>query len=194
MVPQFTVLPRSFYEGSTVEVAKRLLGNILYHASPEGITAGIIVETEAYLQDDPACHASRGMTNRNRAMFGAPGHAYVYFIYGMYYCFNVVTAPVGVGEAVLIRALEPLAGIPLMQKRRNRVLKRELCNGPAKLVQAMGITRAHNGVDLTGSELVLCLGTANPGPIVTTTRIGIKRGADLPLRYYLAGNPYVSRK
>ncbi|MGI6491454.1 MAG: DNA-3-methyladenine glycosylase [Pelotomaculum sp.] len=192
--PQFSVLPRSFYEGATVDVARRLLGNILYHASPEGITAGMIVETEAYVQGDPACHASRGMTNRNRVMFGAPGHAYVYFIYGMYYCFNVVTAPVGVGEAVLIRALEPLMGVPLMQSRRNRVLKRDLCSGPAKLVQAMGITRAHNGVDLTGNELVLCRGKAKPGAIVTTTRIGIKKGADLPLRYYLEGNPYISRK
>jgi DNA-3-methyladenine glycosylase len=188
------ILPRSFYAGDTVDVAKKLLGKILVHETANGITAGKIVETEAYIQGDPACHASRGMTPRNRVMFGAPGHAYVYFIYGLYYCFNVVTAPTGVGEAVLIRALEPLKGIGLMQARRKRERLTELCSGPARLVQAMGITREHNGVDLTGGQLYVSNGEESSLHFVTTTRIGIKEGADLPLRFYLADNSFVSRK
>lgn len=188
------ILPRSFYAGDTVEVARKLLGNILVHETPDGVTAGKIVETEAYIQGDPACHASRGMTPRNRVMFGAPGHAYVYFIYGMYYCFNVVTAPVGIGEAVLLRALEPLQGINLMQSRRERERLGDLCGGPAKLVQAMGISREHNGADLTCSQLFVCRGEAVPGRIVATTRIGIKLGVEMPLRFYLEGSPFISRK
>lgn len=187
------ILPRSFYARDTVTVARELLGGILVSNHSEGICAGRIVETEAYLQGDPACHASRGMTPRNRVMFGPPGHAYVYFIYGMYYCFNVVTAAEGVGEAVLIRALEPLAGVPLMRARRGREKMAQLCGGPARLVQALGITRRHNGSDLTGGTLYICGGRAAER-IVTTTRIGIKEGGQLPLRFYLEGNPYISRK
>lgn len=188
------ILPRAFYGRNTVVVARELLGKLLVHISPEGIAAGRIVETEAYLQGDPACHASRGMTRRNRVMFGPPGHAYVYFIYGMYYCFNVVSAPEGVGEAVLIRALEPFAGAGLMGSRRKREKLEELCDGPAKLVQALGINRNHNGIDLTEGELVIYQGTASPEPIVAAPRVGIRVGVELPLRFYLQDNRFVSKK
>lgn len=188
------ILPRCFYDRDTVTVARELLGQILVHRSPDGVTTGIIAETEAYLQGDPACHASRGMTPRNRAMFGPPGHAYVYFIYGMYYCFNVVSQAEGIGEAVLVRALEPVEGIPLMQARRHRQILKELCGGPARLVQAMGITREHNGTDLTKGSLVVCRGATGGFEIVTTTRIGIKEGAELPLRFYIKDNLYISKK
>lgn len=188
------ILPRSFYARDTVTVARELLGKIIVNYIPAGPIAGRIVETEAYIQGDPACHASRGMTPRNQVMFGPPGHAYVYFIYGMYYCFNTVTALAGVGEAALIRALEPLAGLPVMRANRRRQKAVDLCSGPAKLVQALGITRDHNGVDLTAGSLVLLQGTAPKENIVTTTRIGVNEVEKLPLRFYLEGNIYVSRK
>ena len=187
------ILPRTFYARDTVTVAKELLGSILVHDAADGLTAGRIVETEAYIQGDPACHASRGTTPRNRIMFGPPGYAYVYFIYGMYYCFNAVSAPVGVGEAVLVRALEPLEGIHLMRLRHGRDRLYELCSGPARLVQAMGITREHNGADLTRGPLHIRSGAARGG-IRVTTRVGIREGADLPLRFYLEDCPFISRK
>ena len=195
------ILPHSFYTQDTVSVAKALLGAYLVHDAPQGRTAGRIVETEAYLFDgDPACHAHRGRTKRNATMFGPPGHAYIYFVYGMYYCFNVVTAPEGVGEAVLVRALEPCAGIPLMeQRRRTRDLK-ALCSGPGKLVLAMGMTKELNGCPLFRGPLTIRSQGSFPRvhgapmeEIVATTRIGISRAEALPLRFCLKGNRFVSR-
>lgn len=189
------ILDREFYARDTALVARELLGKILVHDSPGGVTAGMIVETEAYLQGDPACHAYRGMTSRNRAMFGPPGHAYIYFTYGMHYCFNVVTAGQGVGEAVLIRALEPLEGTDLMRKRRGRSRLPELCSGPARLVQAMAIEPRMYGHDLAVEPLFLLSG-ANIGEeeVVVTARVGIKAAAHLPLRFYIRENKYVSKR
>ena len=188
------LLPRSFYEADTVAVARELLGKVLIHSTSEGILAGRIVETEAYLSDDPACHACRGMTPRNRMMFGPPGHAYIYFTYGMYYCFNVVTAQEGVGEAVLIRAIEPLEGIELMMRNRNTDKLLNIASGPGKLCQAFGLDKRHNGLDLTDSDLAIIDDGYKPAEVVTATRIGISLAADLPFRFYIKGNPHVSRK
>ncbi len=189
------VLPRDFYRRDTVCVAKSLLGHYLVHRTDEGVTSGKIVETEAYLQGDPACHAFRGMTPRNEAMFGMPGKSYVYLIYGVHYCFNVVSAAEGVGEGVLVRALEPVKGISIMRARRNRKRKKYLCKGPGCLTQAMGITTEHNNTDLTGESLFIARGKGKPPEnIVVTTRVGINKGVDLPLRFYIKDSPYISRK
>ena len=172
----------------------RLLGTYLRHEAQEGATAGRIVETEAYLGlTDPASHAFGGRTARNDAMFGEPGKAYIYFIYGMYYCLNVTTMPPGAGEAVLIRALEPVCGIALMQERRAVKRPEALCNGPAKLVIAMGITPLLSGHDFREPPLTIVEGSsAEPARIITTRRIGISKAADLPLRFHLAGSRFVS--
>lgn len=189
------ILPEGFYSRETALVARDLLGRILVHNSLQGPAAGMIVETEAYLQGDPACHAHRGITPRNRAMFGPPGRAYIYFTYGMHHCFNVVTAAEGMGEAVLIRALEPLEGVDLMRRRRGRQRLAELCSGPARLVRAMGIDPGMYGHDLTREPLFLVRGAEIPGEKVeVTARIGIKVAANLPLRFYIRGNSFVSKK
>ncbi|MBX7149009.1 DNA-3-methyladenine glycosylase [bacterium] len=181
---------------STLKVARDLLGKLLVHDSAEGKTVGRIVETEAYLSNDPACHASRGLTPRNAPMFEEAGIAYVYFIYGMYHCFNVVTGKKGRGEAVLIRALEPVEGIPLMFKRRPKAkLDRDLCSGPGKLVMAMGIEKEHNKHRLhEGPLYLLNEGKIKKKDVVTTTRIGIVEGANLPYRFYIKDNKYISKK
>lgn len=184
-----------FFERPTVEVARSLLGKILVHDSEAGVAAGRIVETEAYLfHDDPACHAARGKTNRNAAMFGPPGTAYVYLVYGLHYCFNVVTGKAGEGEAVLVRSLEPLSGLDLMAFRRGNPKARLLASGPGRLCQALGIGKSQNGADLSAGSLFLAGDGYPDAEIITTGRIGITVAAGLPLRFYIAGNSYVSRK
>jgi DNA-3-methyladenine glycosylase len=185
------ILPRSFYARSTVEVARGLLGKVLVH----GPTAGIIVETEAYLGgEDLAAHSARGLTGRTRVVFGPPGHAYVYLIYGMYECLNLVAERDGRPGCVLIRALQPVSGLELMRARRPAARQPEqLANGPGKLTLALGITRAHNGADVTRGPLVVRQGEgAGPIEIAVTPRIGITRAAELPLRFLIAHNGFVS--
>ena len=174
-----------------MEVARGLLGKLLVH----GKTAGLIVETEAYLGgDDLAAHSARGITARTRVIFGPPGHAYVYFIYGMYECLNIVAEPAGKPGCVLIRALEPVAGIETMRSRRPKARTlHDLASGPGKLTLAMAITRAQNGVDVTRGSLVVRAPDPEPEiEILVTPRIGITKCAELPLRYVIAGNPFVS--
>ncbi len=166
-----------------------LLGCILSHDSPEGLSSGVIVETEAYRPDDPACHAYKGPTMRNRNIFGRPGIAYVYLSYGIHNLLNVVCEPEGVGSAVLIRALRPKEGEDLMERRRGR--SRDLCNGPGRLTQALGVDLAYDGQDLASSNLTISEGR-RPESIVETTRIGISRGTELPWRYLIEGEKNVS--
>jgi len=192
----------NLFKKSTLQVAKDLLGMHLTHHSPEGLAIGRIVETEAYLREDPASHSFRGKTPRNAAMFGPPGRAYIYFIYGTHHCFNIVTAPEGKGEAVLIRALEPVTGIELMEERRSgksgkTIPLKELCNGPAKLVVALGIHPGQSHCDLLEGELRLLprnyFGARGKISIVEAKRIGIQKAAELPYRFYIRGNPFVSK-
>ncbi|HXB68010.1 MAG TPA: DNA-3-methyladenine glycosylase [Candidatus Acidoferrales bacterium] len=186
------ILKRPFYARPAIEVAGGLLGKVLVH----GPTAGIIVETEAYLGgSDLASHSARGVTGRTRVIFGPPGHAYVYFIYGMYECLNIVAEPEGSPGCVLVRALEPVAGLPEMRRRRPTARKPEdLAGGPGKLTLAMAITRAHNGVDITrGALVVRQTAERRTFEIAVTPRIGITQCAELPLRFLIRGNRFVSR-
>lgn len=169
-----------------------MLGWKLVHKTAEGITSGYIVETEAYNQDDPASHTFRGPRGRNLPMFEEAGTVYVYFTYGMHYCFNLTAGSKGRGEAVLIRALEPLEGIELMQKRRGITDESRLTNGPAKLAQALGITKAHSGEMINQNSLRLEPGF-QPKEITQTTRIGIKKAVDQPWRFYVSDNSFVSK-
>lgn len=202
--PATNVIPKRFLNQETIEVAKGLLGTFLVHHSHQGMTVGRIVETEAYLgTGDPACHAARGKTPRNAVMFGPAGYNYVYFIYGMYYCYNIVTGKPGVGEAVLIRALEPIDGIPLMKKRRKTDDLKNLCSGPGKLVLAMGIDKQHNGLSVLEGPIQVIQSKhsklksrgdyVEDKDIISTSRIGIKAGSDLPLRFLIKNNSFVSR-
>jgi len=195
-------LSRSFYEPSAALVAPALLGHVLVRATPEGRMAALIVETEAYVMNDPACHGFPGETPRNRTMYGAPGHAYVYFIYGNYWCVNAVCRPKGLAEAVLVRAVEPVHGIELMRMRRTGKSDVELTNGPGKLCTALGINRTQDGADLCNRRAELWIARhpahkqllLSQGPMITTTRIGITKAAELPLRFYLKGSAWISKR
>lgn len=174
-------------------VAERLLGCFLERSIDGERLVARIVETEAYDEDDEASHTFRGMTPRNEVMFGEPGHLYVYFTYGMHYCCNVVCGPKGHGAAALIRAVEPMEGIPAMRARRS-MPGVNLTNGPAKLCQALGIDLELNGHDLRVRPLRLLAGDLGPGEGVTrSARIGITRAADLSRRYFITGNRWVSK-
>jgi DNA-3-methyladenine glycosylase len=198
----FRPLPRAFYEPTADVVAEKLPGHFLIRNTPEGPCGGMIVETEAYLTDDPASHCFRGETKRNRAMWGQPGHSYVYFIYGNHWCFNVVCRPSGIGEAVLIRAIEPTIGLEIMRARREVANLRNLTNGPGKLCAAMDIDRRLDGMDICDAQSPVFVAKNTDlkvalkqfGPTVTTTRIGITQAAHMPLRFYLAGSEFVSRR
>ncbi|MGV8932499.1 MAG: DNA-3-methyladenine glycosylase [Luteimonas sp.] len=189
------VLPRSFYQRDPTLVAPQLLNKLL--CGPDG-RAGRIVEVEAYRDDDPAAHTFRGKTARNATMFGPPGHMYVYFTYGMHWCANAVCGDVGVGAGVLMRALEPVAGIPQMRTLRPKAVRdRELCNGPARLTQAMGITGVHNGIDLAAGVAAYTItddGTPPPPLPKIGPRVGISRATDTPWRWSVPANIHVSRK
>jgi DNA-3-methyladenine glycosylase len=189
MVP--APLPRSFYTRGTIHVARALLGKILVH----GAASGIIVETEAYLgPGDDAAHSARGVTPRTRVIFGPPGHAYVYLIYGMYQCLNIVAEPEGAPGCVLIRAIQPLSGIEEMQRQRVPAKRIEdLANGPGKLTRALGITLRHNGADVTRGPITVHPPDREvPVDIAVSPRVGISKSADLPLRFFIRGNPFVS--
>jgi DNA-3-methyladenine glycosylase len=190
-------LPGTFYERDTVRVAKGLLGKVLVRRLGPVCLEGIIVETEAYRgRDDAASHAYRGPTKRNQVMFGEPGHAYVYFTYGMHYCLNVTTEPAGQPGAVLIRAAEPILGIAEMMSRRKKRRVKDLANGPAKVTQAFAVTKALNGHDLTSGRKLYIAELSHPEPfnMTTGTRIGIKAGAEKPWRFFVRGNPFVSNQ
>jgi DNA-3-methyladenine glycosylase len=188
-------LPPRFYDRATELVARDLLGAVLECSTDEGVTRGRIVETEAYLgPDDPACHAVAGLTARTEHLFGPPGNAYVYFIYGMYWCFNAVTRERGHGAAVLVRAVHPLAGVELMRRRRPKAKKdRDLTNGPGKLCLAMGIVGSMSGASLRDGPIVIREGQpVSDDDVVVTPRVGITQAADWPLRYLVRDDPYVS--
>ena len=188
--------PRAFYDRDTALVARDLLGAVLESRSGDGLATARIVETEAYIgPDDPACHAVAGLTARTKHLFGPPGLAYVYLIYGMYWCLNAVTREEGHGSAVLIRAVSPIDGEPLMQRRRPTARTRyDLTNGPGKLCLALGIDRTSSGTWLDQPPLRIIAGTPVPDrDVVVTPRIGITRAAEWPLRYFIAGDRFVSR-
>jgi len=192
-------LERSFYDRGTLDIAKALLGKYIIHNTTDGRTSGKIVEVEAYIgSKDAASHAYNDKyTSRTKVMFGQGGHVYVYLIYGIYYCLNIVTNKEGYPEAVLIRAIEPIDGIDLMKKRRGTDKFLNLCSGPGKLCIAMGISKVQNGIDLCGENLYLLSGeTISPECIISTPRINIdyaKEARNYPWRFIIKDNPFVSK-
>jgi DNA-3-methyladenine glycosylase len=179
----------AFYDRPVLEVARDLVGCVVV----AGATSGVIVETEAYHQEEPACHAFVGLTPRTATLFGPPGRAYVYRSYGIHALLNAVCEPEGVGAAVLIRALEPLEGVELMERRRRGRPFRDLCSGPGKLTQALGVGLERNGGDLLAGPVRIEPAPAPVEAVVTGPRIGITRAVDLPWRFCAVGNAHVSR-
>jgi DNA-3-methyladenine glycosylase len=191
-------IPRRFYEQNTLDVARQLLGKYLVRQHSDGTTIGRIVETEAYIgPDDQACHASRGRTPRTEIMFGQAGHAYVYLIYGFHFMLNIVTEANDMPAAVLLRAVEPSAGVELMQARRGTQPLRSLASGPGKLCQAFAIDRKLNGGDLCG-DVIYLEDRGEPAPkFVTTPRIGVEYAGKWkrkPWRFLIRGNEFVSKQ
>lgn len=195
------ILPRKFYARPTLEVARDLIGKVLVHDAPAGLASGVIVEVEAYIgESDPACHAAPGPTARNAPLYGPPGIAYVYLNYGIHYLVNAVTEPEGSPAAVLIRALEPHEGEPLMRRRRARGTGRrasaftraELCRGPGNLTRALGITLRRNRLDLTSSALRIEDRGLPRCEVAWSRRIGINVGVEQEWRCYAAGSDAVS--
>jgi DNA-3-methyladenine glycosylase len=196
-------ISREFFARSALDVARDLIGMSLVHRSAEGTVSGVIVETEAYCGvEDPAAHTFRGRrTARNEVMWGPPAHAYIYPIYGLYHCLNVVCGPPGTPEAVLLRALRPTQGLEMMASRRGISLRegldrRKLCSGPSKLCIAYGLTREMNGQDMIKGDLIFT-GGDDEAEVVTSKRIGIdyaQEAALWPWRFLLRGDPYVSRR
>lgn len=194
-------LPRSFYDRDTLVVARELLGCLLVHEQGSQRVSGRIVEVEAYHgEEDPACHAAAGLTARTAPLYGRPGFGYVYRIYGMYHCFNVVTRAEGHPSAVLVRALEPVEGLDRMRARRSarrrtpeaELADRDLASGPGKLCDALGITLKQNRADLLRSQLRVESGES-PEAVVWTPRVGITVGTDRFWRCFVKGSPHVSR-
>jgi DNA-3-methyladenine glycosylase len=198
---KFLVLSSNFYSRPTLVVARELIGKVLVHETPAGLTSGVIVETEAYIgEGDPACHAAPGPTARNAPLYGPPGVAYVYLNYGIHYLVNAITEPEGSPAAVLIRALEPLDGEPLMRRRRARgtgrragdIVQADLCRGPGNLTRALGISLRQNRFDLTGGPLRIEDRRLPSRPVAWSRRIGINVGVDQEWRCYASNSPAVS--
>jgi DNA-3-methyladenine glycosylase len=190
------ILPRSFYDRETEIVAREMLGAVLECRTDDGVAGGIIVETEAYVgEHDPACHAAAGRTRRTEPLYGRPGLSYVYFIYGVHWCFNAVTRGEGLPSAVLVRAIQPVEGIEIMRVRRGpKVRGVNLTNGPGKLCAALGIDGTMNAQSLQRGQLVIREGShVSDDQIVEGPRIGITKAADWPLRFFIRDNEWVSK-
>jgi DNA-3-methyladenine glycosylase len=194
-------LTSDFYARPTLIVARELIGKVLVHETPAGLASGVIVETEGYIgEEDPACHAAPGPTARNAPLYGPPGVAYVYLNYGIHYLVNAVTEPEGSPAAVLIRALEPLDGEPLMRRRRARgtgrragdIVQADLCRGPGNLTRALGISLRQNRFDLTAGRLRIEDRRLPSRPVAWSRRIGINVGVDQEWRCYAADSPAIS--
>ena len=187
-------LDREFYTRPTLTVAEELLGKCLVRLADSAVLVGRIVEVEAYIgEDDPACHARFGRTERNSVMYGDGGFSYVYFIYGMYNMFNIVTEREGFPAAVLVRAVEPLEGVDAMRRMRGTNAVANLSNGPGKLCRAFGLDTSHSGVDLTGKTIYVSGRENADHSVAVSSRIGIKQGTERKWRFYIEGNPFVSK-